>query len=122
MIGNEEDFTACLGFEVEGVDENISNIQVDKFKNMIEQVVSEFPNFKATATTLRSVRTATVNDWGAICWQDGSFHEATHRAELEILDRVGVETVSLRDSSMGFLQVMTGTWRLTTEPPMALLP
>ncbi|MEC7543642.1 MAG: sugar kinase [Verrucomicrobiota bacterium] len=89
MIGNEEDFTACLGFEVEGVDENISNIQVDKFKNMIEQVVSEFPNFKATATTLRSVRTATVNDWGAICWQDGSFHEATHRAELEILDRVG---------------------------------
>ena len=24
MIGNEEDFTACLGFEVEGVDENIS--------------------------------------------------------------------------------------------------
>ena len=37
MIGNEEDFTACLGFEVEGVDENISNIQVDKFKNMIEQ-------------------------------------------------------------------------------------
>ena len=89
MIGNEEDFTACLGFEVEGVDENISNIQVDKFKNMIEQVVSEFPNFKATATTLRSVRTATVNDWGAICWPDGSFHEATHRAELEILDRVG---------------------------------
>ena len=32
MIGNEEDFTACLGFEVEGVDENISKIEVDKFK------------------------------------------------------------------------------------------
>jgi len=28
MIGNEEDFTACLGFEVEGVDENISEIDV----------------------------------------------------------------------------------------------
>ena len=52
MIGNEEDFTACLGFEVEGVDENISNIEVDKFKKMIEHVVDEFPNFKATATTL----------------------------------------------------------------------
>lgn len=89
MIGNEEDFTACLGFEVEGVDENISNIEVDKFKKMIERVVDEFPNFKATATTLRSVRTATVNDWGAICWQNGHFHEATHRPELEILDRVG---------------------------------
>ena len=69
MIGNEEDFTACLGFEVEGVDENISNIEVDKFKNMIKQVVTEFTNFKATATTLRSVKTATVNDWGAICWE-----------------------------------------------------
>jgi len=89
MIGNEEDFTACLGFEVEGVDENISNIEVDKFKKMIERVVDEFPNFKATATTLRSVRTATFNDWGAICWQNGQFHEATHRPELEILDRVG---------------------------------
>ena len=50
MIGNEEDFTACLGFEVEGVDENISNIQVDKFKNMIEQVVSEFPNLRQQDT------------------------------------------------------------------------
>lgn len=89
MIGNEEDFTACLGFEVEGVDENISSIEVEKFKNMIEQVVSEFSNFKATATTLRSVKTATVNDWGAICWEDGNFYESTYRPGLEIMDRVG---------------------------------
>ena len=89
MIGNEEDFTACLGFEVEGLDENISNIEVDKFKTMIEQAVTAFPNFKATATTLRTVKSAGINDWGAICWADGSFYEATHRENLEILDRVG---------------------------------
>ena len=89
MIGNEEDFTACLGFEVEGVDENISAIEVDKFKRMISKVVKEFTNFKATATTLRTVKTATVNDWGAICWHGGAFFEATHRENLEILDRVG---------------------------------
>ena len=89
MIGNEEDFTACLGFEVEGVDENISHIEVDAFKKMIETAVKEFPNFKVTATTLRTVKSATVNDWGAICWADGKFHEATHRENLEILDRVG---------------------------------
>ncbi|MBP51680.1 MAG: sugar kinase [Opitutae bacterium] len=89
MIGNEEDFTACLGFEVEGGDENISTIEVDKFKNMIRQVVTEFSNFKATATTLRSVKTATLNDWGAICWEGGNFHESTHRPGLEIMDRVG---------------------------------
>lgn len=89
MIGNEEDFTACLGFEVEGVDENISHIEVDAFKAMIERAVQEYPNFQATATTLRTVKTATINDWGAICWHDGEFHEATHRPSLEIMDRVG---------------------------------
>ncbi len=89
MIGNEEDFTACLGFEVEGLDENISNIKVDSFQKMIDKAVAAFPNFKATATTLRTVKTATVNSWGAICWYDGEFHQATHREDLEILDRVG---------------------------------
>ena len=89
MIGNEEDFTACLGFEVEGVDENISSIDVDNFKAMINKAVSEFPNFKVTATTLRAVKTATINDWGAICWANGEFYEAEHRPNLEIFDRVG---------------------------------
>jgi 2-dehydro-3-deoxygluconokinase len=89
MLGNEEDFTACLGFEVEGIDEQLTELNVDKFRRMIERVVSEFPNFRATATTLRSVHTATVNDWGAICWADGDFHTAMHRSSIEILDRVG---------------------------------
>lgn len=89
MIGNEEDFTACLGFEVEGVDENISHIEVDAFKRMIEQAVKEFPNFKATATTLRAVKTATINDWSAICWHDGKFYQSREYPALEILDRVG---------------------------------
>jgi 2-dehydro-3-deoxygluconokinase len=89
MIGNEEDFTACLGFEVEGADANLSNLEIDSFKRMIEKAVSEFPNFKVTATTLRTVKTATVNDWGAICWADGKFYQAIHREGLEIMDRVG---------------------------------
>ena len=89
MIGNEEDFTACLGFEVEGVDENISTIEIDSFKNMIERAVKDFPNFKVTATTLRAVQTATINDWSAICWADGDFHESRKYPDLEILDRVG---------------------------------
>lgn len=89
MIGNEEDFTACLGFEVEGVDENISKIDINAFKSMIEKAVADFPNFQATATTLRAVKTATVNDWGAICWHAGEFYESNHYPELEIMDRVG---------------------------------
>ncbi|MBT3192976.1 MAG: sugar kinase [Verrucomicrobia bacterium] len=89
MIGNEEDFTACLGFEVEGADENLTDLDVDSFQKMIAKAVATYPNFKATATTLRGVRTATVNDWGAMCWVDGNFHTATHRGGLEIMDRVG---------------------------------
>ena len=89
MIGNEEDFTASLGFQVEGVDENISHIDVTAFKKMIEKAVKEFTNFKVTATTLRAVKSATRNDWGAICWAGGKFYEAANRPDLEILDRVG---------------------------------
>ena len=89
MIGNEEDFTACLGFEVEGVDENLSNLSVSKFQTMIEQAVAAFPNFKMTATTLRGVKSASINDWGAMCWADKEFYHATHRPNLEIYDRVG---------------------------------
>lgn len=89
MIGNEEDFTACLGFEVEGVDKNLSELEVDSYKKMIERVVKAYPNFQTVATTLRTVKTATVNDWGAICWHGGRFYEAEHRPNLEILDRVG---------------------------------
>ena len=75
MIGNEEDFTACLGFEVDGVDEHLLHIDVGAFKKMIETAVKAFPNFKVTATTLRAAKTATRNDWGAICWMDGKFYE-----------------------------------------------
>ena len=89
MIGNEEDFTACLGFEVEGVDEKLSKLDVTGFKKMIKKAVKTYPNFQVVATTLRGVKTATVNDWGAICWHDGKFYEAVHRPDLEILDRVG---------------------------------
>jgi len=89
MIGNEEDFTACLGFEVEGTDENLADLDVESFKKMIARAVTEFPNFKATATTMRGVKTATVNDWGAMCWCDGEFYTATQRPALEIMDRVG---------------------------------
>ena len=89
MIGNEEDFTASLGYEVEGVDENLSSLELTGFKNMILEAVKEYPNFKVAATTLRTVKTATVNSWSAICYYQGKFHEATHRADLEILDRVG---------------------------------
>ena len=89
MIGNEEDFTAALGIEVEGVDENMKTLPIEGFKKMIAKAVSLYPNFKAVATTLRSVKSATVNDWSAICWYKGELHRSVERPGLEIYDRVG---------------------------------
>ena len=90
MIGNEEDFTASLGFEVEGVDGNLSALEVDKFAAMIEKAAAAYPNFSVIGTTMRTVRTASINDWGAIAWSPSTgVVQATHRERLEILDRVG---------------------------------
>ena len=89
LLGNEEDFTAALGFEVPGVDENLTTLDAAAFEAMIEQVVAELPHLWVVATTLRAVRSAGRNDWGAVGWSDGVLHRATDRPGLEILDRVG---------------------------------
>ena len=89
MIGNEEDFTASLGFEVAGVDANLSKLDTANFQAMIREAVKTYPNFQVVATTLRAVKSASINDWGAIAYCDGKFAEAIHRPDLEIFDRVG---------------------------------
>jgi len=89
MLGNEEDFTAALGFAVEGVGEDLSALDPSAFLKMIERAVQTFPNFTAVATTLRNAKTASINDWGAVCFHDGRLHQAPTRESLEIWDRVG---------------------------------
>ncbi len=89
MIGNEEDFTACLGLKVEGNDSELKELNLEGYKKMIGEAAAIYPNFKAVATTLRTVRTATVNDWKAICWADGEVYMSREYNGLEILDRVG---------------------------------
>ena len=95
IIGNEEDFTAALGFEIAALDSNHSNLDPANLKAMIIEAVKSFPNFQVVATTLRNVKSATVNDWGAIAFVHGEFYEATPRDNLEILDRVGEAIRSL---------------------------
>jgi 2-dehydro-3-deoxygluconokinase len=89
MLGNEEDFTAALGFAVAGLDEHHSKLEPTNFRQMIKAVLSEYPSMSVIATTLRQAKTATVNDWGALCYADGRFYEAPVRENLEIYDRVG---------------------------------
>ncbi len=89
MIGNEEDFTAALGFEVEGNDENLKELNLDGYVKMLGKVTKAYPNFKVIATTLRTVKSATVNDWSAICYADGKVYNGLSLRSLEIYDRVG---------------------------------
>jgi 2-dehydro-3-deoxygluconokinase len=109
MLGNEEDFSAALGFSVEGVNEHVTQFEVDAFRRMIERVVKEFP-FQVVATTLRKAKTATRNDWGAICYADGAFYEATNRVDTEILDRVGGGDSFASGLIYGFLEGKGPRW------------
>jgi 2-dehydro-3-deoxygluconokinase len=109
MLGNEEDFSAALGFEVPGVDEHLTEFETGAFRKMIEAVVEEFP-FRVVATTLRKAKTATRNGWGAICYADGAFYEARHRENLEILDRVGGGDSFASGLIYGFLSDQEPQW------------
>ena len=110
MLGNEEDFTAALGFSVEGLDENHSELDPESFKRMIRKVVQQFPNLKVVATTLRHAKTASRNDWGAICYCDGNFFQAIVREDLEIYDRVGGGDSFASGLAYGFLTGQGAQW------------
>lgn len=89
MIGNEEDFSAALGFKLESAETGFKGLDIEKYKEMIRTVSAQYPNFKAIATTLRDVVSATINDWSAILYADGDFFRSIERPRLEIYDRVG---------------------------------
>jgi 2-dehydro-3-deoxygluconokinase len=110
MLGNEEDFTAALGFPVAGLDEHHSKLEASGFKKMIDAVVKEYPSLAVIATTLRHAKTATANDWGALCYSDGAFYEAPVRENLEIYDRVGGGDSFASGLIYGFLSGKDPRW------------
>ncbi|WP_437791049.1 PfkB family carbohydrate kinase [Sorangium sp. So ce693] len=110
MLGNEEDFTAALGFEVEGVDEGHATLRVGAFESMIERVIGVFPNIQAVATTLRVATSATRNDWSAVLYQGGRLYKAPERKDLEIFDRVGGGDSFASGLIYGFLMGMGPQW------------
>jgi len=55
----------------------------------IQQMTARYPNIKTAAATLRRVHTASVNDWGALIWKDGTLCRARNYPKLDIYDRIG---------------------------------
>jgi 2-dehydro-3-deoxygluconokinase len=88
LFGNEEDFSASLGFELDAGAKDFSELDVESFRRMVGRVQQTFPNLSLVATTLREAHSASVNGWGALCAGGEQFWQVPLR-KIEILDRVG---------------------------------
>ena len=89
LLGNEEDFSAALGYEIEGADENLLDLDVAAYERLLGCVAADFPRLSLVASTLRQAQTATINDWSAVCRTRSNFHVGPRFDGLEIYDRVG---------------------------------
>jgi 2-dehydro-3-deoxygluconokinase len=88
LLGNEEDFSAMLGVQLEGVTEDFDELPIASYEKMLRDVAAVYPNLKMVATTLRTAHTASRNAWGAMAlYQDEIVH--VPQREVDILDRVG---------------------------------
>jgi len=89
MIGNEEDYTAALGFAVEGTGDDFTDLDPAAYRAMLERVRAAYPNARVLAATLRAATTASRNDWSAVALAGAEFAIAPQRRDLEIHDRIG---------------------------------
>jgi 2-dehydro-3-deoxygluconokinase len=89
LLGNEEDYFAALGFEPDGLDEHLLQLDPAVFDELLGRVLDALPRTRIAAATLRQARTATVNDWSAVCRTRTGFHTGPQLCDLEIYDRVG---------------------------------
>ena len=90
LIGNEEDFEVALGIDIEGSDGNYRNLDLNKYEKMIEMASKNYPNLEVIAVTLRSVKSASLNDWTGVAWsKSDGFITGKSYENLEIFDRVG---------------------------------
>ena len=88
LVGNEEDFQLCLGFQGPEAGGKELGGKIERFKEMIGQVRAQYPNAKACATTLRQVISANEHLWGAILCADGEWFVEEPRP-IPVLDRIG---------------------------------
>ena len=89
LLGNEEDFSAALGYSLEGVSESHTDLDIAAYERLHKDVLGGYPNLAVVATSLREVHTASVNDWSAVCSTRDAFLVGPAMRALEIFDRVG---------------------------------
>jgi 2-dehydro-3-deoxygluconokinase len=104
VIGNEEDYSAALGYSLEGLDEDLTDLDSAAYERMLAGVLADFPGLVLAAATLRQVKTASVNDWGGVAHTRTSFHQSPQMAGLDIFDRIGGGDSFVSGLTYGLLQ------------------
>jgi 2-dehydro-3-deoxygluconokinase len=89
LVGNEEDFSAGLGYALDGVDESLRELDVAVYEKLLERIIDDFPGLSLVAATLRQVQSASINDWNAVCRTRTTFHAGSPMAAIQIFDRIG---------------------------------
>jgi 2-dehydro-3-deoxygluconokinase len=87
-IANEEDVQMALGITAD-VDVQSGNLDRKQYEKLTSKVLSEFPNLKMIAITLRESRSASHNGWSA-CLNDREKFIVSRAYDItHIVDRVG---------------------------------
>ncbi len=87
-IGNEEDCQKSLGVKVD-IDVESGKLQREKYKELTEEVLRQYPNIQKIAITLRESHSASHNDWSAVLNNGKEFLVSKKYEIRNIVDRVG---------------------------------
>ena len=87
-IANEEDCQKSLGITADH-DVEEGKLDAERYRALAEQVMSEFPNLKFQAITLRESHSADHNDWSAVLHTGKDFLISRKYRIENIVDRVG---------------------------------
>jgi len=88
-IGNEEDADKVLGIQTPDIDITSGELDPEKYKFVVEEMVKQFPNLKNVAITLRGSISASHNTWAGILHHDNDILISPHYNITHIVDRVG---------------------------------
>lgn len=87
-IANEEDCQKSLGISVD-VDVQSGALDTAKYEALGKKVLSEFPDMKMIAITLRESKSADINGWAACLTTRDAFYLSRRYMINDIIDRVG---------------------------------
>ncbi|MCI2239477.1 sugar kinase [Paenibacillus sp. TRM 82003] len=90
LLGHEGHLAAVLGFEAASAGDGPHELGPAELTGKFERLAGEFPRLAVVATTRRTVRSATRNDWGGVAWSPATgLLRSVFREDVEVLDRIG---------------------------------